>query len=224
MWDGSAAWRGASSSAWAPAASCVLAVGAIWGWRRGRACVAFCCAWCSVHWRRPCGGGKGSWAVLVVWVGVSALRLSAEWQGHDAGTTASSVAAASHTGSRGFQCHDSVPTNAHSSSPPSTSARQTDFSVARHFHATKRLALAIVPQHTGAPHTPTALNCLLCCCLLRTFLLVLLRHCILPEPFCTLQHATQTLHTHSNTFNCSVTVLRKKPPRVFLVTQLTSSL
>jgi hypothetical protein len=29
-------------------------------------------------------------------------------------------------------------------------------------------------------HTPTALNCLLCCCLLRVFLLVLLVHCILP--------------------------------------------
>jgi hypothetical protein len=42
-------------------------------------------------------GGVVTWAVLVVWVGVSALRLSAEWQGHDAGTTASSVAAASHT-------------------------------------------------------------------------------------------------------------------------------
>jgi hypothetical protein len=87
-----------------------------------------------------------------------------------------------------------------------------------------RLALAIVPQHTGTPHTPTALNCLLCCCLLRAFLLVLLRHCILPEPFCTLQHATQTLHTHSNTFDCSATILRRKHPCVFLVTRLTSSL
>ena len=46
-------------------------------------------------------GGVVTCAVLVVWVGVSALRLWAEWQGHDAGTTAgldtSSVAAASHT-------------------------------------------------------------------------------------------------------------------------------
>ena len=56
---GCAAWHGASSSAWAPAASCVLAVGAIWGWRRGRACGAFCCAWCPIHWCRPCGGREG---------------------------------------------------------------------------------------------------------------------------------------------------------------------
>jgi hypothetical protein len=152
---------------------------------------------------RRWGGALGvAWAVLVLWVGVSALRLWAEWQGHDASTKSvldtSSVAAASHTGSRGFQCHDSVPTNAHSSSPPSTSSRQTDLRVPRHFHATKRLALAIVQQHSVAPHTPTALNCLLCCCLLRTFLLVLLGHCILPESFCTLQYATQNLHTHSN--------------------------
>ena len=111
--------------------------------------------------------------------------------------------------SRGFQCHDSVPTNAHSSSPPSTSARQTDLSVARPFQATKRLALAIVPQHTGAPHTPTALNCLLCCCLLRAFLLVLLRHCILPEYFCTPNYATQNLHTHSNALHRHHTAKKK---------------
>ena len=45
--------------------------------------------------------GVVTWVVLVVWVGVLALRLWAEWLGHDAGTTAgldtSSVAAASHT-------------------------------------------------------------------------------------------------------------------------------
>ena len=40
---------------------------------------------------------------------------------------------------------------------------------------------------------PTALNCLLSRCLLRAFLLVLLRHCILVEFFCTLQYATQKL-------------------------------
>ena len=46
------------------------------------------------------GAGGVVWAVLVVWVVVSALQLWAEWHGHDASTTAgldtSTVAAASH--------------------------------------------------------------------------------------------------------------------------------
>ena len=149
------------------------------GWRRGRACVAFCSAWCSVLVAplRQWGGALGSgvaWTVLVVWVGVSALRLWAEWPGYDERTTASLhtslVAATSHTAGRGFRSHRSAPATARSSSPPSTSARRTGFSVSRRCHAAGRLALAVAPRHTGAPHTPAALNCLLCCCLLRAFL------------------------------------------------------
>jgi hypothetical protein len=193
------------------------------GWRRGRACVAFCSAWCSVLVAplRQWGGALGSgvaWTVLVVWVGVSALRLWAEWPGYDERTTASLhtslVAATSHTAGRGFHSHRSAPATARSSSPPSTSARRTGFSVSRRCHAAGRLALAVAPRHTGAPHTPTALNCLLqrlrlahghwgqtptalncllCCSLSRAFLLVLLMHCIFPASFYTLQYVTQNL-------------------------------
>ena len=102
------------------------------GWRRGRACVAFCSAWCSVLVAplRQWGGALGSgvaWTVLVVWVGVSALRLWAEWPGYDERTTASLhtslVAATSHI---------------------VTSTKNLD--------ATKRFALTIVAQHnTGGP-------------------------------------------------------------------------
>jgi hypothetical protein len=107
-------------------------------------------------------------------------------------------------------------------SPPSVSARQTDLIIIRHSHATNLLALAIIPQHSVAPHKPTALNCLLCCCLLRAFLLVLLGHCILPKSFCTLQYATQNLHTQSNVLHHQHTA--KKTSCVFFVTQLTPSL
>ena len=90
-----------------------------------------------------------------------------------------------------FPLH-SVPTNANSSPPPSTSTRPTDFSVAKQFDATKRLAITIVPQHSAASHTPTALNCLFC-----AFLLVLSRPVpsLVPASFCTLEYATQKLQT-----------------------------
>jgi hypothetical protein len=112
---------------------------------------------------------------------------------------------------------------------PIASARPADFSVAKHFHAAKRLALEIVPRRqkswrdrrggrgadqairairvgsalhlllavvqSDVSHTQTALNCLLCCCLFRAFLLILLVYCILPATFCTLQCATQGLQT-----------------------------
>ena len=61
-----------------------------------------------------------------------------------------------------------------------------------------RLTLDIVPRRRDVSHTHTAFNCLLCCCLLRAFLLVLLIHCILPASFCTLEYATQNLQTQSN--------------------------
>ena len=76
--------------------------------------------------------------------------------------------------------------------------RPADFSVAKRFRQAKLLALAIVPPRCDVSHSHTALNCLLCCCLLRAFLLVLLVHCILPASFCTLQYATQNLQTQSN--------------------------
>ena len=113
--------------------------------------------------------------------------------------------------------------------PDRTSARPADFSVAKHFREAKRLALAIVPRRRDVSHTHTALNCLLCCCLLRAFLLVLLVHCILPASFCKLQCATQGLQTRSNAVwwrckPCIATILRRKHPCIFLVTRLTSSL
>ena len=104
----------------------------------------------------------------------------------------------------------SAPTNANSSPPPSTSTRPTDFSVAKHFHATKRLTLAIVPQHRAASHTPSALNCLLRCCLLRVFMLVLLVPCILPASFCTLEYATQKFQTLTYTCHRSFHLQRSR--------------
>ena len=105
MWAGYAAWHGASSSAWAPAACYALSVGAIWGWRRGRSCGAFCsaAAWCHIHWWRPsgcregcvlgdtCAGGR---------VGVAALGRVPRARRQtmdDVDTGKLSVAAASHT-------------------------------------------------------------------------------------------------------------------------------
>jgi hypothetical protein len=101
MWAGYAAWHGASSSAWAPAACYALSVGAIWGWRRGRSCGAFCSAWCHIHWWRPsgcregcvlgdtCAGGR---------VGVAALGgVPRARRQPMPGVDKSSVAAASHT-------------------------------------------------------------------------------------------------------------------------------
>ena len=155
-----------------------------------------------VHQMGALSGGV-RWAVLVVWVGVSALRLWAAWQGRDGKTTAglhtSSVTATSRAGESTFEARlqtcfplHSVPTNANSSPPPSTSTRPTDFSVAKQFDATKRLAITIVPQHSAASHTPTALNCLFC-----AFLLVLSRPVpsLVPASFCTLEYATQKLQT-----------------------------
>jgi hypothetical protein len=108
------------------------------------------------------------------------------------------------------------------------------FATIRRFHATKRLALAIVPQHSATSHTPTALNCLFCCCLLPAFLLVLLVPCILRASFCTLEYATQNLQTlaytchtsfhiqRSRTLSSIAPILRRKHPCVFLVPRLTS--
>jgi quinol monooxygenase YgiN len=206
MWAGYAAWHGASSSAWAPAACYALSVGAIWGWRRGRSCGAFCSAWCHIHWWRPsgcregcvlgdtCAGGR---------VGVAALGgvPRARRQTMD-GVDKSSVAATSHT-------------RAAAASTAMTRCNKHNLFVAiEHFSTADQLE-----RHTGTPHTtmPTAMNCLLTCCLLRAFLLVLLRHCILVEFLCTLQHATQNLHTHSNAFDRIATILRRKHACVFLV-------
>jgi hypothetical protein len=168
---------GASSSSWSPAASCLLVVGTLWGWRRGRACVAFSCAWCSVHQMAPLRQWGGRWAAVcagLCWLcGWECRRCGFGLCGK--GATQTRRLAFTHrlpphrVWQTCFPLH-SVPTNANSSPPPSTSTRPTDFSVAKQFDATKRLAITIVPQHSAASHTPTALNCLFC-----AFLLVLSR-------------------------------------------------
>ena len=141
-----------------------------------------------------CAGGR---------VGVAALGGVATARRHTmAGVDKSSVAAASHT-------------RAAAASTAMTRCNKHNLFVAiEHFSTADQLE-----RHPGEPHTtiPTALNCLLSCCLLRAFLLVLLRHCILVEFLCTLQYATQNLHTHSNAFDCITTILRRKHTCVCLV-------
>ena len=151
---------------------------------------------------RRSGGVRGgvvtvAWAVMLVRVGVSALRLWAEWQGQD-----DTLWLASTNRHRTHWHHDNI------------GNQHTLFVATGHFSTADQLE-----RHTGAPHTPipTALNCLLSRCLLRAFLLVLLRHCILVEFFCTLQYATQNLHMHSNVFDCITTILRRKHTCVFLI-------
>ena len=140
-------------------------------------------------------GGLGCDACAGERVGVAALGGVATARRHTmAGVDKSSVAATSHT-------------RAAAASTAMTRCNKHNLFVAiEHFNTADQLE-----RHTGTPHTtmPTAMNCLLTCCLLRAFLLVLLRHCILVEFLCTLQHATQNLYTHSNAFDRIATILRR---------------